>query len=319
MSENLEIEKREETPAAVSDSAESAAKSKPKKCRRRFGDRKDGRRVRTISPMQRVSAYIMKNRNGSTNLYEGRIDMGPVDRYIRMKKEQGMANFSVMHVIVAAYIRVVSQLPALNRFISGREVYSRDEIQVAITIKREMTTSSPDTVLKLHFQPDATADTVYEVFTREIDAYRNAPGGDFDQTAKVLSHMPGFVMRIAVKLLTALDYVGWLPKFLTDLSPFHGSMFITSMGSLGISTIYHHLYDFGNMPVFISFGKKEHLNELDADGVVRRKSYVSFTVVMDERICDGFYYATALKQMMKLFKNPSELDLPPETIVEDIP
>ena len=38
------------------------------------------------------------------------------------------------------------------------------------------------------------------------------------------------------------------PKFLLELSPFHGSIYFTSMGSLGIKPVYHHLYDFGTAP-----------------------------------------------------------------------
>ena len=44
-----------------------------------------------------------------------------------------------------------------------------------------------------------------------------------------------------------LDYFGFLPRWLTKLSPFHGSVYITSMASLGIPPIFHHLYDFGNV------------------------------------------------------------------------
>ena len=40
---------------------------------------------------------------------------------------------------------------------------------------------------------------------------------------------------------------------------------------------------------------------------------------LDERICDGFYYASAMKLLKKYFQNPEELLKAPETVVEDIP
>ena len=95
-------------------------------------------------------------------------------------------------------------------------------------------------------------------------------------------------------------------------------MFITSMGSLGIPPIYHHLYDFGNIPVFIAFGKKTPRLSLTREGKVLEKKYIDFSVVTDERICDGHYFATALKYMREVLKNPEMLDTPPETVVEDI-
>jgi hypothetical protein len=101
-------------------------------------------------------------------------------------------------------------------------------------------------------------------------------------------------------------------------SPFHASFFITSMGSLGIPPIYHHLYDFGNIPVFLAFGSKYRKNELNADGSVSEKKYIDITAVTDERICDGFYYASAFKLMRGYLKNPSVLDEPVQGPVRDV-
>ncbi len=289
------------------------------KYRRRFGDRADGRRVRTISPMARVSPFIMKTRNTSQNYFQDEIDTTRIDQYIREKKNEGKMNFNMMYVLIATYIRTLSQYPGLNRFIAGQEVFARHNIEICLTIKKEMSLTSPDTVVKATFTPDATADDVYDTLTKIIDDYRNAPGGAFDSAAKVLNYMPGLLMKFVVFILQILDYIGLLPGFLAKLSPFHGTFFITSMGSLGIPPIYHHLYDFGNVPVFMSFGAKKHRNELQSDGTVKKVPYVGYTIVMDERTVDGFYYASALKFMNRVYKNPWVLNDPPETVVEDIP
>ena len=90
------------------------------------------------------------------------------------------------------------------------------------------------------------------------------------------------------------------------------------MGSLGIPPIYHHLYNFGNVPIFLSFGAKYRQNKINDDGAVERRSYVDFTVVMDERICDGYYYATFFKYYRRLMAHPELLDIPPEEVVRDI-
>ena len=54
------------------------------------------------------------------------------------------------------------------------------------------------------------------------------------------------------------------------------------------------------------------------NGEKENHHFVSFRVVTDERICDGFYYASAFKQMMRYVNHPENLDLIPETVVEDI-
>ena len=286
-----------------------------------WGDRSDGRRVRTIPPMSRATPYIMKTRNDANNILLTEMDIGEMERYVREKRKEGMTGFGLNHAFIAAYVRCVAQYPQVNRFVSGREVYSRgDDIQYCMTVKKDMTLESPDTCIKLHLKPSDTAYDVYRKFEEVVGEVKNPTSeNDFDKTAGVLSLLPGPVYVLAVKLLEILDYWGLLPKFLLEVSPFHGSVFFTSMGSLGIPAIVHHLYNFGNVPVFISFGRKYRRNELNADGTVETKKYVDMGFNLDERICDGFYYAAILKYMKRIFNDPWRLDNPPETVEEDIP
>ena len=110
------------------------------KRKRRLGDRKDGRKLRSLDPLARVANYIMVNRNGASNYFMDSVDIDEIERYIRHKrKDEGLAGFGIMHVLVAAYVRTVSQRPAINRFISGQKVYARNDIEINLAIKLEMT------------------------------------------------------------------------------------------------------------------------------------------------------------------------------------
>ena len=281
--------------------------------------KKDIRRVKTIPPMSAIVPFIMKNRNESCNLMSDKINVVKPEQYIKEKQTvDGMKNLSMMHVIIAAYCRLVSQRPAINRFIRGQRVYTRRSIEVALTIKKEMTLESPDTVIKITLDPTATIRDVYEAFDNAIRDYRENPGGDFDDTAKVLSYIPALVLRGVIGALRGLDYFGLLPKFLQNVSPFHCSMFITSMGSLGIPAIYHHLYDFGTCPVFVAFGSKKRRYEVNPDGAAVKRQYIDIKYTLDERICDGYYYSRALKYFKTIMDDPWVLDSPPEQVIEDI-
>lgn len=279
---------------------------------------KEFRRVKTISPMSAVIPFIMVNRTGSQNFISDSVDIEKVEKYIKEKQAQGMQNISMMHVMIAAYIRLVSQRPALNRFIRGQRVWTRKNVEVSLTIKKEMSLDSPDTVVKITLPPSATLEDVYTALNNEIVSYRANPGGDFDDTARAFTRLPGLIFKFAVASLRFLDYFGLMPKAIAKVSPFHCSYFITSMGSLGIPPIYRHLYDFGSCPVFFSFGAKRRAYEIDNTGLVRRRQYMDFTFVLDERICDGYYYASALKLLKNILKNPWQLDEVP-TVIPDIP
>ena len=129
--------------------------------------------------------------------------------------------------------------------------------------------------------------------------------------------IPGVFFKFTIWFLKLLDYFGLLPEILTDLSPFHGSMFITALGSLGIEPVYHHLYDFGNVTQFCAFGCKRTEKTVADDGTVQTKKYVDCTWVVDERTVDGFYYAAACKKIKYLLQHPEKLD-EPIVPVEDI-
>ena len=286
-----------------------------------WGDRNDGRKIRTLAPMAQITAYFQVERNTCSNLFEEAFEITHIDRYIRQKRREGLTDFGITHVLLAAYVRGIAKYPQLNRFINGQKVYSRgNDIQYCMVIKKEMTIESPDTAIKVHLHPRDTAVDVYHKLNAAVDAVKATQELDsgLDNLIGYLNLIPSVVLKFVVWLLKLLDYFGLLPKFLTELSPFHGSLFFTSMGSLGIPPIYHHLYDFGNIPVFGAFGCKRRALEVQEDGSVVQKKYIDVKFVLDERICDGYYYAVFFKHYRNILRHPEILDNPPEEVVRDI-
>lgn len=289
------------------------------KRKRRWGDRKEGRKLRTIDPMTRITPYIMKRRSDSQNFFTEKLDIAEAEQFCRDQIRAGRKNFSMLHVFIAAYIRVVSQRPALNRFVSGQKIYARNTIEVLMTIKKKMALDGEEACVKVQFEPTDTIYDVYDKFNKVVEEQKNeSEVNDTEKMAKILNKIPGFVVRFFVGILRWLDYVGWLPRAILELSPFHGSMIITSLGSLGIRPIYHHIYDFGNLPVFVAYGAKQHGVKLDDEGNVKKYRYIEMKVTTDERICDGYYYASAFKMMKRIFENPHVLENPPDEVIEDI-
>ena len=290
------------------------------KYHRTWGDRSDGRRVRTINGMSVVANYIMPNRNGASNSIQDTVEITNIERYIHKKRKEGFENFGITHVFLAAYVRCIAKYPGCNRFLSGQRVYQRDDdIQFTMAIKKDMSTEASDTMIKLHLTQTDTSKEVYEKFNKVYEEVKNTPlNSSFDHVASLLASLPGLLLKFVVWFLKVMDYFGKIPKFLLEVSPFHASVIFTSMGSLGIPPIVHHLYDFGNLPVFVAFGRKYRKVELDLTGKPVTHRYVDFVLNCDERTVDGFYYATVLKYFQKLLRNPEVLDEQPEEIKWDI-
>lgn len=291
------------------------------KRKKRFGDRYDGYRVRTLSPMTYVAPFIMKTRNDSTNLFSGSIELGRIENYIKKKRrEDGLSGFGFLHVILAAYVRLISQKPAMNRFIAGQRIYQHGEdITVCMMVKKSMELNAQESAVKVIFNPTDTADSVYRKMDEAIEEARQEGDSNlFDTVAKIINLMPALLIRAFISFVSFLDYFGLMPKIIHKASPFHCSMFVTNLGSLGIPPIYHHLYNFGTCPVFLAFGAKRTALEVQKDGSVEKHKYVDFTVVSDERITDGHYYASSFKQLDWILRHPDILDETPEQIICDI-
>ncbi len=317
-----EPEKKPEAPEGAV-AADGTVEENPlvyRKRKKRLGDRREGRKLRTIQPVLRLMPYIMPKRSDALNTFYDRLEISRVDDLCRRKVREGKVHFSALHVLLAAYLRTISQRPGINRFVSGQKIFARNEIVFVMTVKKELALNAPETLIKVKFNPADTLDEVYEKFNKtaqEAIASMENPT-EFDKLSKALSLIPGQLLRFTMWVLRVLDYIGCLPKAFLKLSPFHGSMIITSMGSLGIKPIYHHIYDFGNLPVFISYGTKSVCYEYDRKGVLNRRKYMDIKVVTDERICDGHYYASAFKFYKKLIEHPDLLEQRPDKIVEDI-
>ena len=188
-----------------------------------------------------------------------------------------------------------------------------------------MQRDSERTTIMPRFEMDATLKEVSEEIqslanpidrTKKVaeDENRN----DFDKLELALSLIPNWLISLVFGLLKLLDRHCWIPKKITDLSPFHASFFLTNMGSIGMQPVYHHIYEFGTISIFGAIGSKETVHELDRNGQLRRKTYLNMKFVVDERICDGYYYASAFRLFNGILRNPWQLDEAPKEIVPDV-
>ncbi len=288
------------------------------KRKRRFGDRRDGRLLRTLDPFNKFAPFIMKMKNDSNNSFSDSIEITEVDRFLRQKRADGFPGMGMLHVFLASYVRVISQKPALNRFVAGQRIYARNDIEVVMIVKKEMTTAGSETSIKVVLDPRDTISDIYHKINAEVDKFKSGEDSDTDDVANTLAKIPRVILKFLIFFLNILEYFGKLPRSLVQASPFHGSLFVTDLGSIGIPPVYHHLYNFGTIPLFLAFGMKRRAYEVQADGSVESKKYVDYTLVLDERICDGFYFAQAFKYLKSYVRHPHQLDMPPEAVVEDI-
>ena len=282
-----------------------------------WGDRYDGWRVRNVDAVFSVIPYFLRTRMDAQNYFEQRIPIDHIETFIREHKED-IPGLSIMHVVIASMIRLVSQRPYLNRFIMWNKIFARNYINFSIVIKRSLSDEGEETLIKPYFQPtDTLQDVSRKILEEQNKNQKVGQQNSSDFISKVLGYLPDWLMRVVVFTLLWLDKVGLLPRFIEQASPWHCSLFLTNIVSIGVESIYHHLYEFGNCSIFLAMGKKSQRHTVNKAGDVKGYKSILLKYVMDERICDGWYYASSMRMLDRILMNPSVLLTPPEKVVVD--
>ncbi|NLL90869.1 MAG: 2-oxo acid dehydrogenase subunit E2 [Ruminococcaceae bacterium] len=284
-----------------------------------FGRRPDGRSVGSaIDPITRLTPYIMTKRSDAQVMSTQFIDGDILRKYIREKRNEG---FSVTHmsVIIAAFVRTISQMPHINRFVVGKKLYARNELAVSFAIlKQRGKKGVAETTVKIKFDP---SDTIYDVAKRVqkvIDDNKEVEDkNNLDKFVNFLLAIPGFA-AVVVGLAKLMDRLGLVPKKILDLSPFHTSMFITNMASINMEYVHHHIYNFGTTSYFLGVGKSTYRPHMTRDGTLKAKRVYPVGIVVDERVSVGGEMGLALNLFRSYLKNPWDLETPPEKVYFDV-
>lgn len=280
-------------------------------------DRYDGWRVRNVDPVFSVIPYFLRTRMDSQNFFEESLNIDYIEEFIKKHKED-IPNLSIMHVVMAALVRLISQRPHLNRFVIWNKIYARNHMNFSIAVKRSLSDDGEETLIKPYFQPsDTLQDVVSKVVNEQMSNQQVGQNNSSDTISKILGLLPDFMLRSVVFTLLHMDKIGIMPKFINQASPWHCSIFLTNIGSIGVESIYHHLYEFGTCSLFVAMGKKSRNHSLDKEGTLKARKSIQLKFVLDERICDGFYYASSMRMLNKILMEPDVLLTPPEKVFID--
>ena len=278
-------------------------------------NRADGKLLRHTDPMYRVVAHIMTKRSDSMNNITLDIPMEPIEKYIRLKKKEGIS-LSHMAVIIAAVNRTICDFPALNRFVVNKRIYARNEIAIGMVVLKSGATGA-ETMNKIYLQPEDTIFDVNRRINEYVEASRDvADSNATDKLVNFLVNIPG-LLRVAANLILWADWHNLLPKAIINASPMHNTMVFTNLASIRTNHIHHHIYNFGTTSMIMAAGNPREVPRRTRDGEIVHDKCLPIGLVMDERIASGYYFAQAFRKMKEYFKNPALLEEPPERVLVD--
>jgi len=266
-----------------------------------FGHRPDATLAQGIPPIRRFMPFVSPRRNESLVYFRQDLDveaaLGFVERENARRPPE--RRITLFHLVLRAMVRVLDERPRLNRFVAGGRIWQRDGIWISFSAKLRFDDDAPLLTVKRRFDPGMRLDEMVEHLHASLARSRSGRATAADREMGLLLRLPPFLARAAVRGVMALDGLGLLPRSMIDPDPMHASIFVANLGSVGLDAGYHHLWEYGNIPIFCVMGRIR-------EGTDGRRS-VTLKWSYDERVEDGLYCARSLERMRELLAKPEAL------------
>lgn len=274
-------------------------------------DRRDGTLLRDIDSMHYIMPLIMPNRCDNEAFISEQIDLTNAEKYLAKKNADNPAyKYTIFHVIVTAVLKTITLRPQLNRFYANDNLYQRNEITAAFTMKKIFTDEGDEALARICSKPTDTVDTIHDEICRQASYVRTEGKDASTESMDILQKVPLGLKKWLGIGARFLDRHGWMPESVIATDPFQSSVVLANLGSIKLHAGYHHLTNWGTTSVFCIVGEMKKRPFFDENGNVDMRPSIDIGLTIDERISDGFYCSRAVRLLKILLENPELLEKP---------
>lgn len=286
--------------------------------KKKRGDKRDGTLIRDIDSMHFIMPLMYPNRCDNEAFLSETIDLSKLAGYLEKKNAASPEyKYNLFQVVVTAMVKTLTLRPKMNRFIRNFNMYQRNEVSAAFTIKKIFSDEGGEALAFLHTKPEFTIDDIHSEIFRQVSFNRTGNNKDAStESMDALMKVPLFLKKLLGEGARFLDRHGWMPKSVIETDPYQSSVVLSNLGSIKLHAGYHHLTNWGTTSVFCVIGERKMRRFENADGSSDMRDSVDITLTIDERIADGYYYSKTVRLFKTLLENPELLDTSLDTPVD---
>ena len=279
---------------------------------KKWGDRRDGKLLRDIDSMHYIMPLMYPNRCDNEAFVSEQIDLTRANAYLAEKNADNPEyRYNLFQLIVTALLKTITLRPKMNYFIANYNMYERNEVSAALTIKKIFADNGGEALAFLHSKPTDTLDTVHDEIYRQVSFCREDGNKDpSTESMDMLQKLPLFLKKWIGRGARFLDRRGWMPKSVVATDPYQSSCVIANLGSIKLHSGYHHLTNWGTTSVMCIIGEKKPRPFYDELGNVEMRDSVDLGLTIDERVADGYYYSGTIRLLRHLLENPELVETP---------
>ena len=288
---------------------------KEKKEKRRRGDRKDAKLIRDVDGIHIAMAQLYGSRCVNEAYISEQVDLAPIKAWMEKHPDEEF-KYTFFHVILAALLKLLVVRPKLNRFISNRHYYQKNDRSLGFIVKRQFADDAEEGMAVIKGDEKTTIFDVHQAVKDQVIPCKQGRHTAADNALDIFKKLPHWLTCIVFNTIMRWSKKGKLPDDLMEGDSNHCSAFVTNLGSIGLKCGYHHLAEYGTNSIFVVIGQKKMQPFYDEKGNCTMKEVLDIGLTIDERIADGYYYAKSMKIFRKVLENPELLELPFETEVD---
>jgi len=266
--------------------------------------RPDGEPIRKLHPYRQLMPYVMIGRNESVVFFDTYVNAEDLLAYIEQAKERFPVDITAC--LVGAGFVGLCENPSMNQFASGRRLYTRKGRYITFSMKRvKKDAKAKLSAVKIRYPEGATFRDLCEKIHGNIKVERSGERTYADKEFDLFRRIPRPLMVGAQKLLASMDYYNILPGGFIEGDGMYTSIFVANLGSVDMDPGYHHLYEWGNCPLFMMVGRiQERPVVEDGKVVVRKQLHIRWSY--DERIDDGLSARFGIDSVKHALEHPFE-------------
>ena len=278
--------------------------------KRKFGDRKDAKRIRNINGMEQILMDLKPKRCDSDVYINQKIDVTNLAKYIEEKKEEGN-KISYFHAFVTAIGKTFYNRPKLNRFVANRRLYEHNDIVISFVAKVSFDDKSEELMLMVPIKENDNLFTISKKISSKVERTRkdskpNKKGAN--SAIDVIGKLPNLIRVPLVGMFKWCDKRGLLPASLVEDNLYYSSLIVSNLGSIKCGAIYHNITDFGTCSGLATMGEIKDTEIINEKGKKEIRKICEFGINLDERIADGYYMAKSIKLLQHILDNPKMLE-----------
>ncbi len=266
--------------------------------------RSDGSLIRKLHPYRKLMPYVMISRNESVVYFDTYVNAEPLLDYLEKAKE--VFHCDITHAGVASVFLALCENPSMNHFVSGKRLYKREGEWITFSMKRKKKDKKAKlTTVKKRLLEGETFRQLCERIQGDIEVERSSKRTYADKEFDLFNMLPRPVMVGAQKLFLLLDYYNLLPGGFIENDGMYTSVFVANLGSLGMDPGFHHLYEWGNAPLFMMIGQIQDKPVVrEGEIVVQKTMHIRWSY--DERIDDGLSARFGIDSAKHALEHPFE-------------